>query len=116
MTRPSSRCTHRLSSSKRTALAEVLIPRPFDQFAVELRDLGQFTQRGGIEAGAVGHTHLRFEPQLGFGVPRAHKHVHRLARVSFIGVEEETEPLVAEDDPRAKVLGRRLWPRQPAGS
>ena len=34
MTRPSSRWTHMLSSSKLTALAEVVMPSPFDQLSV----------------------------------------------------------------------------------
>ena len=46
---PSSRWTHMLSSSKRTALAEVVMPSPFDQLSVGLRHLHQLAQRAGVK-------------------------------------------------------------------
>jgi len=41
-----------LSSSNRTALAEVLMPSPLDQHSVGLHNLDQFAQRPGIETEA----------------------------------------------------------------
>jgi hypothetical protein len=55
--------THMLSSSKRNALAEILIPRPLNQGLVVLYHLSQLTQRASIEPLAVDHTDLRSGPQ-----------------------------------------------------
>lgn len=86
-----------LSSSKRTALAEVLMPRPLDQSPIALCDFHRLVQRSGIEAEAGGDPNLWFGPQFGLAAAQAHMHVQRLPRAAFIGMEEEAEPLVADD-------------------
>ena len=41
--RPSDRLTHKVSSSKRTALGEVLIPGPFNQLSIGNHGITQFS-------------------------------------------------------------------------
>jgi hypothetical protein len=75
-----------LSSSKRTALAEAVIPSPFDRISLGLRHLHPLAQRVGIEAVAGGDPNLWFEPQSGLTAAGTQVHVRRLRRTALVGV------------------------------
>ncbi|KAF4531532.1 hypothetical protein B566_EDAN019555 [Ephemera danica] len=92
MIRPSSRWIHMLSSSKRIALAEVVMPCPFDQFPVGLGRLYQLAQGSGVKAVAGSDANLRVKPQLGFIATRSNMHVHGLARISLVGTPPAVPP------------------------
>src|SRR5574337_630243 len=106
MIRPSSKWTHMLSSSNRTALAEVVMPSPFDQLSVGLCHLHRLAQRPGVKAVAGGDSNLWFEPEFGLIAAGPHVHVHRLARAALVGLEEEAEALVAKRHRHRGIVGR----------
>jgi hypothetical protein len=89
-----------LLSSKRTALAEVCMPCPFDEVAVLFDNCREFTQRTCVKAIAGRNASRRVQPEFGFAAIASavhmHMHMHRLARIAFIGLEEESESLVAK--------------------
>ena len=97
-----------LSSSKRNALAEVVIPCPFNQFLVAACNLHEVFERGYVETDAVGDAHLRVQPKLRFAGSGAHVHVHRFAGVAFVRIEEEAKALVSEHHRHALSLRRRV--------
>jgi len=105
-TRPSSRSTHRLSSSKRTALAEVVIPSPFDQLTVVRRYGHQLAQGCGVEAIACSNADLWHQPKLRFMTTRPYVDMNRLARAALVRIEEKPEAFVAKNHGHARILGK----------
>jgi hypothetical protein len=102
---PSSRSTYMLSSSKLTALAEVLIPGPLDQCSVAPCDFHQPPRHTRIEAETGGNPNLRVAPEFGFTAARAHMHMHQLSRAALVRIEEEAESFVAEHHRRDWIHG-----------
>ena len=87
-----------MSSSKRTALGEVVIPSPFYQLFVSNHDVSQLSEGTSIKTITVCQINVWSQPELGFSVRAAHMDVHRFARVAFVGIEEKPERFVAKDD------------------
>src|ERR1035437_3984777 len=98
MVRPSDRLTHRVSSSNRTALGEVLIPSPFNEFLVGGNDASQLPQRACVKTVTVGQVNRRREPEFCLTVRATYMDVHRLTRIALVGVKEKPETFVAEHD------------------
>jgi hypothetical protein len=91
-----------LLSSKRTDLAEVLIPAPFDQFNVLLHYFSQFTQSARVKTIAISHPDHGGKPELSLAALATHMYMYmymymqRLARITLVRVKEKTETFVAE--------------------
>lgn len=99
MMRPSLRWTHMLSGSKRTcvALAEELIPCPFDSVFVRINDFQQLSERPSVVAIIVGHTDFRFQPEFCFQAVFLNVNMDGFTWSAFIGVEEKGKTAVAKD-------------------
>ena len=96
-----------LLSSNRTALAEVVIPCPFDEFALLFYNRNQFAQCPCVKTIAGRHSNRRYQPELGLVALSDGVHMHWLARASFVGVEEESKPSITEHHGRTQMIGRQ---------
>jgi hypothetical protein len=76
--RPSVRSTHMVGSSKRTLVAEMLMPRLQDQATVVVDSLQDSRQFAGVEAVAVRYGYVRFQPDLGIPAAAFDVNVRRL--------------------------------------
>lgn len=96
--RPSSISTHMQSSSKRSALGEILMPCPLKLLAVLLDQTLDTVEGPGVEAVIVGHHHCGREPEFSLVPTFANVDVGGLARVALVRVEVEFEAVEAQDD------------------
>lgn len=96
--RPSTRSTHKVSSSQRTALAEMLMPRPFDFFAPAFNNSHQVRQFAARKPGAIGDGDFRAQPKLRFIVAFFDVGVNRLAGASFVREEKEPRTALSKND------------------
>ena len=87
--RPSSRSTHKVSSSKRTALAEMLMPRPFDLFASRDNNPAEPCQIATGEAKTIRQRNLWPQPELRLRTGVLDMDVGRFARAAFAGTKEK---------------------------
>jgi hypothetical protein len=93
--RPSDNSTHMLLSSKRTDLAEIFIPGPFDQFRIVGHDIQELFKRSGIETIALGQRNIRKYPKLGFAACTHDMDMRRFAWAALVRKEEETKSFLA---------------------
>jgi hypothetical protein len=87
--RPSAKSTHKVSSSKRTALAEVLMPRPFDLFASRGNNPAEPRQIATGEAKTIRQCNLWPQPELRLRTGVLDMDMGRLARAAFVGIKEK---------------------------
>jgi hypothetical protein len=66
------------------------MPSPLDQHPIVVCDFHQLAQRTGFEAEAGADPNLRFQPNL--GLTAAGAHMHRLARVALVRVDDSNGP------------------------
>ena len=83
------------------------MPCPFGKVAVLVDNGGEIKQCPGIETITFRDVCRRGEPELRFAAITARVHVHRLARIALVSVEEESESFEAkhdrhEDDDRSR--------------
>jgi len=84
------------------------MPSPLNHLHVLLDDASKFAQGPRIEAHAESHSYLGPEPEFRLAVGLPHMHMSRLARVSFVRVEEEAEALVAQHDRHRRIIGGQI--------
>src|SRR5579884_1564952 len=99
--RPSVRSTHIVCSSKRTSVAEMLMPCSQDQVASVVHNAQNTREFGRIEAIAVCDGYLGLQPDFGVLARAFHVYVQRFTRKAFIGVEEEPQPAISKDERHA---------------
>ena len=97
MVRPSLSATQRLSSSKLTFSAEMIMPSPFDVAATVRHDPRNSPQGSGVQATTLRQSHLWVKPEFRAVRSLDDMHMRRLPWVAFVGVEEVPKPVVAED-------------------
>lgn len=83
------------------------MPAPVDQLAVGIDRIWQLPQRSCIQSASTSQTDGRRHPELGFTLRASHMDVHGLARIAFVGVEEESEVFVSEHDVRGGFTSKR---------
>ena len=78
----------------------MFIPDLFNERFIAFYDGSQFAQCASIESVTVRQVDLWRQPEFCLTVWVAYMDVHGFARVTFIGIEEEPERFVAEDNLR----------------
>jgi hypothetical protein len=91
--------THMLSASKRTpvASAEVLIPCPFYPLAIRFDNSMKQAKRPCTIAIFLREPHFRSKPEFSLAAIFLNVNMYRLARRSFVRIEEETKSAFARD-------------------
>src|SRR6185437_11376229 len=96
--RPSDSSTHIVCSSKRTAVAEIVIPGLQDGATSLGNDMQDTRKFDGIEAITLGDGYLWLKPHLGVSAAAFDVNVPWLARKPFVGEKEIAQASIAEDN------------------
>lgn len=80
------------------------MPYAFDLGAAIGDDAAEHRQRPRVEAAIVRHIHVGLKPELGLSPVLEDVDMNRLERIAFVGIEEETEAVVAENDGHVRVM------------
>ena len=80
------------------ASGEIVMPCAFNLGAALGDDAAEHRERPRVEAAVVRHIHLWLKPELCLGPVLEDVDVDRLERIAFVGIEEESVAVLAEDD------------------